>query len=703
MLRQHPSHPHFSGLLRLLLLALFALLLCSWPREAHGQGMVLYDVDFSTPPHMVGAAPAVHGQNAPAPRDAPSDILGDPTVVLGVGNLGDQPCRLDASEQPYFDRLRFITGSSYPNGFEGLQFEQMHVELNVAVHQLGASSSFDLIIDDTYSISFIGGQILASGAPGSIGTYSIDTPVFVEVDIHTGMMTWSITLDGTPAWTGAITFSEMKYVRLNLSACDALDEVGVDDLMICGGGDCPSQLRILQHPQDQAVCTGQPAYFSVLAEGTPAPEYQWRFGGMDIGGATGSSYSIPSAQQADEGVYTVRVFNDADTLTSYPASLDVLMPVSISHQPVPGDTTICSGSAISYACAATGSPPIEYRWLKDGQLISGQTGATFIRSSVDTTDSGSYRAVAFNSCSSDTSATVDLNVTIGPWITLHPQSRDVCAGASVSFTATAAGDPVPDLQWRHNGLDLPGETGATLLLDPAQLDDIGDYSLQATNSCGAATSSVAALMVRPLQVVVPDDVTDIQSAIDLVCATGGIVTVHDGTWAGAGNRNLDLRGKQITLRSWSGNPEACIIDCEGVTRGLRCVSGEGAGTLIDGFTIRNGEANSGLGGAVLCQNSSPTFLNCIIRGSHAKAGGGMAGQGFGGTLDNCTFIGNAADSLGGGLFLAEDSEPMATANCTFYANGAVYGGQAASRPPTSCSRTRSSSSARGVPTSPART
>jgi hypothetical protein len=63
-------------------------------------------------------------------------------------------------------------------------------------------------------------------------------------------------------------------------------------------------------------------------------------------------------------------------------------------------------------------------------------------------------------------------------------------------------------------------------------------------------------------VVRPDgggDSPDIQAAID-AATDGDIVELTDGTFTGDGNRDIDYKGKALTVRSQSGNPEGCIID-----------------------------------------------------------------------------------------------------------------------------------------------
>ena len=57
-------------------------------------------------------------------------------------------------------------------------------------------------------------------------------------------------------------------------------------------------------PVSQTVNAGVAATFTVAASGTPAPGYQWQKNNVNIGGATGSTYTIASAALGDAGNYT---------------------------------------------------------------------------------------------------------------------------------------------------------------------------------------------------------------------------------------------------------------------------------------------------------------------------------------------------------------------------------------------------------------
>ena len=153
----------------------------------------------------------------------------------------------------------------------------------------------------------------------------------------------------------------------------------------------------------------------------------------------------------------------------------------------------------------------------------------------------------------------------------------------------------------------------------------------------------------------------IQEAID-AASDGGVVVVADGVYRGPGNRDLDLHGSPITVRSANG-PESCIIDSEFSGRGFSFTSGEGPDSVVEGFTIRHGFVMSALGGGIRCSSSSPTIRNCIITGNEAAgllgAGGGISCVLSNPTIINCLITGNLSSSRlfgrGNGIFLSESS------------------------------------------------
>ncbi len=168
----------------------------------------------------------------------------------------------------------------------------------------------------------------------------------------------------------------------------------------------------------------------------------------------------------------------------------------------------------------------------------------------------------------------------------------------------------------------------------------------------------------------------IQPAID-AAVSGDEVVVADGVYTGADNTNLDFGGRLITVRSASGDPAACVIDCEGSGRGFRFHTGEKEAAVVKGLTVRNGSV-ADLGGAILCDAAGPTIRNCNFTDNTAALfGGGMHNtNGADPTVVDCTFTGNTANAtflIGGGGMSNMNSGPTVT-GCVFDANATSLAG-----------------------------
>jgi hypothetical protein len=179
--------------------------------------------------------------------------------------------------------------------------------------------------------------------------------------------------------------------------------------------------------------------------------------------------------------------------------------------------------------------------------------------------------------------------------------------------------------------------------------------------------------------------TNIQDAVD-AAFPGGTILVTNGVYGNSGrvvygtltNRVVINRLTTVTVESVNGPAVTVIQGYQDpvTTNGddaVRCVF-LGNGSQLVGFTLNGGATrNDGdggteqAGGGLWCDSTSVVASNCVLTGNSAAwAGGGASG----GTLNNCTFIGNSA-SYGGGVY------QNTLNNCTFSNNSAAYYGGAA--------------------------
>jgi hypothetical protein len=182
------------------------------------------------------------------------------------------------------------------------------------------------------------------------------------------------------------------------------------------------------------------------------------------------------------------------------------------------------------------------------------------------------------------------------------------------------------------------------------------------------------------------DYPTIQAAID-AATDGDTVILQPGTYTGDGNRDIDFRGKAITVRSADHNDPsivaATIIDCNGTEqdphRGFHFNSEEEPNSVLAGVMVTNGWSLRG--GGILCATpSSPTIHHCLITCNEAMDPGPY-GWGEGGgircggetTITDCQIVGNETDyGYGGGI--ACSGINVKVIRCLIADNTAAQGG-----------------------------
>jgi 3',5'-cyclic AMP phosphodiesterase CpdA len=90
-----------------------------------------------------------------------------------------------------------------------------------------------------------------------------------------------------------------------------------------------------------------------------------------------------------------------------------------------------------------------------------------------------------------------------PAIHTQPMSLATFVSQSATFVVGATGVSPLHYQWFHEGVALPGATGASLTLNSLQPSDAGDYSVTVSNAAGFVISSNATLSVSPLPPCLP--------------------------------------------------------------------------------------------------------------------------------------------------------------------------------------------------------
>jgi hypothetical protein len=150
---------------------------------------------------------------------------------------------------------------------------------------------------------------------------------------------------------------------------------------------------------------GDPLTLTVDAGGTQTNfTYQWRKASVPIGGANGSSYTIPVLAVTDTASYDVVITNNFGTVTSAGALVTVqpqAAPAITSDIPVT-NRTIYAGGSIKLKIAASGGA-LSYQWQKGGSDIGGATTPSLTIANLVATNAGTYTCIVSNAISTATS------------------------------------------------------------------------------------------------------------------------------------------------------------------------------------------------------------------------------------------------------------------------------------------------------------
>ncbi|MBI4664436.1 MAG: immunoglobulin domain-containing protein [Verrucomicrobia bacterium] len=249
----------------------------------------------------------------------------------------------------------------------------------------------------------------------------------------------------------------------------------------------------------------------------------------------------------------------------------------ITAQPKGGAVRV--GLSFTFSVTAAGTPPLSYEWRKNGTRIGG-ISSTYMISSVQLSDAGTYTVVVRNSVGSVTSSGAVLTVgtvpgTV-PTIRTHPASLTKREGESATFSVQADGAPAPTYQWLKNGSPISGAVNSSYTINKLTTANAGTYSVRVSNAIGSVTSSAATLaveLVPPTITVQPQSqIKDVgQPAVfsatatgsapltyqwrkgtaDISGATAASYSISSLTLSHAGQYSVEVRNSQGSIKSSS--------------------------------------------------------------------------------------------------------------------------------------------------------
>ncbi len=289
-----------------------------------------------------------------------------------------------------------------------------------------------------------------------------------------------------------------------------------------------------------SFCAGTSVTFTATPyNGGATPAYQWKDGATNIGtGATLTTSSLTAGSHTITCVMTPSgTCVSPATSTSNAVTLTVTASVTDSVSVSASATSVCAGTSITFTATPTnGGATPAYVW-KDGTTNIGTTATLTTSSLAAGTHNITCVMTPSGTCVSPATATsrtivVTVNATGTDSVQISASATSLCAGTSVTFTATPFnGGAAPTYQWKDGATNIG--TGATLTTSALTA---GTHSITCVMTPSGGCVSPATATSRAITVTVNPSVTDsvsVSASATSACAGTSITFTATPTNGGA--------------------------------------------------------------------------------------------------------------------------------------------------------------------------
>lgn len=255
--------------------------------------------------------------------------------------------------------------------------------------------------------------------------------------------------------------------------------------------------------------------------------------------------------------YTVTATNSFGCTASASTTVVVNNPLPVSVSIAASATTICAGTSVTFTATPTnGGATPAYQWRVNGSPV-GTNSPTFTTSSLSNNDvvtvvlTSSLTCVTGNPATSN-SVMMTVNPILNASVSIVASATTICAGTSVTFTATPTnGGATPVYQWRVNGNPV-GTNNATFTTSSLANNDVVTAVLTSNATpClvgSPATSNSITISVTPQPTATIAPVSSVcygYDAVFVINGTAGATVAY--TLNGGATQTGVLTGGTLTV------------------------------------------------------------------------------------------------------------------------------------------------------------
>ncbi|XP_045064267.1 carcinoembryonic antigen-related cell adhesion molecule 1-like [Coregonus clupeaformis] len=256
------------------------------------------------------------------------------------------------------------------------------------------------------------------------------------------------------------------------------------------------------------------AIFTCSVSSGTSLSYRWLNGSSEVTasdrvwlGGGNSTLTIVSVTRYDEGPFRCEVNNGISNGTSQPIGLNVRYgPSNLTMMVLPemtiGHTAYNTGSDIILSCSAQSKPAVSYKWMFNGAFLNEQSPQLSLQSTREN-QTGSYSCLAHNNVTLRFATLTTMIKIVEPIsaVALNSDGKPPILGQSLTLRCEVTG-PVDCIHWLMNSQLISlnrtffSTDNKTMVINPIQFSDSGEYLCEAFNAASNLTSMTYKLVVN---------------------------------------------------------------------------------------------------------------------------------------------------------------------------------------------------------------
>ena len=338
---------------------------------------------------------------------------------------------------------------------------------------------------------------------------------FTATPTNGGTPTYQWKLNGSNAGNNTTTFVSTSFANNDVITCVMTPNAVCTGLATATSGSVTMTVNPILTPavsiaaSATTICDGTPVTFTATpTNGGTTPAYQWKLNGTNISGATSVNYT--SSSLANGNIISCILTSNASCLATATATSNgitmVVNPVvtpAVSIAPSPSGT-ICAGTSVTFTATPTNGGTPAYQWKLNG-INAGNNTTTYVNASLANGNTVTCVMTSNAGCASTTTATTSnvtmaVNPILTPAVSIAASATTICAGTSVTFTATPTNGGTPTYQWKLNGSNA-GNNTTTFVSTSFANNDVITCVMTPNAVCtglATATSGSVTMTVNPI-------------------------------------------------------------------------------------------------------------------------------------------------------------------------------------------------------------